>query len=129
MVKVSGSISYAKGETRLTPDKLNTELPCRVMVENNTGQYSYQGRKFRFMLGEKQASGGSGKGGYKGGGYKKDTPDEVVSKCYFGLLVARINGLSISGQGIDTITAIEKNKLLLWAQECHQVSTGDRKTF
>ena len=77
--RISGmSISYGKQETKLTPDDMNKPLKCRVKVENVAGQYSYNGKKYTFILGEKkQSSSGGGSSGGGGsssssGGYKKD---------------------------------------------------------
>lgn len=88
-----------KGNMPLTPEIIAsggvaTELPCRIKVEEDSGQYSINGRKYTIMFGEKKS--GSGSGGSKGGGgYKAPTPEEVRGKVVHGVVCAAIQSVQI----------------------------------
>ena len=115
------SVSYAKGDKRLTPEDLNKPVKCRVKVENASNQYAYNGRKFTFTFSAKQSKSGSGYKGGSGGGrsYTPESPATVRSKIdtiYKAAEIGRIGAEAlIQDQGaldaIDTMVDVKMKEI------------------
>ena len=76
MTSSPASIMYfADSPTENQQAKLNEPVKCRAAMKPDTGQYSVNGHKYTFMIGEKKASGG---GGWKGGGGRSADPVAIT---------------------------------------------------
>jgi len=102
------SVSYAKSDTHLVEDDLNTLMPCRIKVENGSGQYAINGKKITFAFGQRKKSGGGG-----GNNRSYDTSTSQASsdgsargKVLHGVICAAISSGQISCKSTGDAQAI-----------------------